>query len=177
MCSSDLDKLTQDLLLAAEGLDLARRQNDFQDLINRESVRNELLGMATDEERRRLIREFEEVTVALNDLAIDRKGNDIRRSRVQVQADDNEIQREVERLEMVRRLDQARTREEEQVVLAELDERGYLRDERREILQEQLDQRRQLRASGNEHELEKTGLIQRQALPLMEIDQIGRAHV
>ena len=176
-----LKGLRQELVLARDGLQLVREQADFQDEILRESFRDELMGLESREKQRQALREFHEATVALHDMVIDRRGNEVRRERLDVQADANEIERRrksmelefegvLEKLEMARRLEQARGKEEEDALLSEIDQRGYLREETREVLQEQLAQRREDRQDQRSHDLEKVHSIHRQFLALMAID-------
>lgn len=150
------------------------------------------MGLGTAEERRRALREFHEIVVATNDITIDRKGNEVQRSRLSVRGESQSLERQrrqmdaefegfLEKLEMARRLEQARSVEEETVAMQEIEQRGLLRDESREVLQEQLTQRRSIRGMQSGQELwatqegfnedrEKTGSINRQFLALMGID-------
>ena len=187
-----LNRLRQELVVARDGLDLTRDQSDFQNLIELEVTRSELMGLGTAEERRRALREFHEIVVATNDITIDRKGNEVQRSRLSVRGESQSLERQrrqmdaefegfLEKLEMARRLEQARSVEEETVAMQEIEQRGLLRDESREVLQEQLTQRRSIRGMQSGQELwatqegfnedrEKTGSINRQFLALMGID-------
>ena len=187
-----LNRLRQELVVARDGLDLTRDQSDFQNLIELEVTRSELMGLGTAEERRRALREFHEIVVATNDITIDRKGNEVQRSRLSLRGESQSLERQrrqmdaefegfLEKLEMARRLEQARSVEEETVAMQEIEQRGLLRDESREVLQEQLTQRRSIRGMQSGQELwatqegfnvdrEKTGSINRQFLALMGID-------
>jgi hypothetical protein len=192
----ELDELrarNQELVIAREGLETARQQHDFQELLRIEEVRKELMEGASAEERRRAFRELQEITRGNNDLALDRQGLELSRGRLgfdeeaqSVSADrrkmEIEFERVFEQMESGRRLEMAQNSQEEAVALQEIEERGFLKAEALEILKEQVASRRRQREREQGHEdwmseegfsqdRMKTGLINAQFIALLEIEQ------
>lgn len=188
-----LERLRQELTLAREGLAVAREQADLQSLVDNESLRAELQSLRTVEERRKALREFHEITIRANNVILDRQGNAVSRDELVVHQDgrkidverrriDAEIDRQVASMEMATRLEEARDQDKEEELMGEISERGLLRQESQDILREQLGQRRRLRMgqanqeewmteAGFNHDRAKVGLIQKQFLALLSIDQ------
>ena len=188
-----LERLRQELTLAREGLAVAREQADLQSLVDNESLRAELQSLRNVEERRKALREFHEITIRANNVILDRQGNAVSRDELVVHQDgrkidverrriDAEIDRQVASMEMATRLEEARDQDKEEELMGEISERGLLRQESQDILREQLGQRRRLRMgqanqeewmteAGFNHDRAKVGLIQKQFLALLSIDQ------
>jgi len=192
----ELDELrarNQELVIAREGLETARQQHDFQELLRIEEVRKELMEGESAEQRRRALRVLQEITSRNNDLAVDRQGLEVSRSRLGVDKDSHAIEadrrrmeidfeRVFEQVEAGRRLEMAQNSQEELAALQEIEGRGFLKAEAFEILREQVASRRRQREREQDHEewmseegfsqdRTKTGLINSQFIALLEIEQ------
>lgn len=192
----ELDELrarNEELVIAREGLETARQQHDFQDLLRIEEVRKELMEGESTEERRRALRALHEITRGNNDLALDRQGLEVSRGRLEVdkvshviEADrrrmEIDFERVFEQMEAGRRLEMAQNSQEEAAALQEIEGRGFLKTEAFEILKEQVASRRRQREREQSHEdwkseegfsqdRMKTGLINAQFIALLEIEQ------